>query len=84
MKRRTFIAGVGSAAVWPLVVRAQPVDLVRRIGMLLGLDDNDPVAKTIVSAFTQALVDLGWVDPRNMRMDLRCLCHTMERPCLTL
>jgi len=34
-------------------------------------DEGDPLAKTFVSAFTQALADLGWVDGRNMRMDLR-------------
>ena len=44
---------------------------MRRIGVLLGFDENDPVAKTNVSAFTQALADLGWADGRNVRMDLR-------------
>jgi hypothetical protein len=34
-------------------------------------DENDPVAKTYVSAFTQALADLGWTDGRNVRVDLR-------------
>jgi putative ABC transport system substrate-binding protein len=33
--------------------------------------ENDPVAKTYVSAFTQALSDLGWTENRNVRMDLR-------------
>jgi putative tryptophan/tyrosine transport system substrate-binding protein len=36
-----------------------------------GRDENDPVAKTYVSAFTQALADLGWTVGRNVRMDLR-------------
>ena len=44
---------------------------MRRIGVLMGFDENDPVAKTTVSAFTQALSDLGWTDGRNARMDLR-------------
>jgi putative ABC transport system substrate-binding protein len=34
-------------------------------------DENDPVRKTFVSAFTQSLADSGWTDGRNMRMDLR-------------
>ena len=34
-------------------------------------DENDPAAKTSVSAFTQALAGLGWIDGRNLRMDLR-------------
>jgi putative ABC transport system substrate-binding protein len=62
---------IGGAAAWPLAVRAQQGDRVRRIGVLMGFDENDPVAKTMVSAFTQALADLGWTDGRNMRMDLR-------------
>jgi putative tryptophan/tyrosine transport system substrate-binding protein len=69
VKRRTFIAGLGSAAAWPVVARAQQGDRVRRIGMLIGGDENDPVQKTRLSAFTQALADLGWTD--NVRMDLR-------------
>ena len=44
---------------------------MRRIGWLSGLDENDPVAMPIISAFTQALADLGWTDGRNVRMDLR-------------
>jgi putative ABC transport system substrate-binding protein len=71
LRRREFIAGVGGAAAWPVAARAQQGDRVRRIGVLMGGDQNDPVAKTQVSAFTQALADLGWTDGRNVRMDLR-------------
>ena len=71
MKRRTFLAGLGSAATWPVVARAQQSDRVRRIGVLMALDENDPVAKTYVSAFTQALAGFGWTDGRNVRIDLR-------------
>jgi putative ABC transport system substrate-binding protein len=71
VKRRTFIAGLGSAAALPLVARAQQGDRVRRIGLLMGPDENDPVPKTYVSAFTRALANLGWTDGRNVRMDLR-------------
>ena len=39
--------------------------------MLMSGDENDPVLKTYVSAFTQALAGLGWTDGRNVRMDLR-------------
>ena len=71
MRRREFIAGLGGAAVWPLAARAQQRERVRRIGVLMPYDENDPDGKTYVSAFTQALADLGWTDGRNVRMDLR-------------
>ena len=69
--RRDFIAALGGAAAWPLAVRAQQGNRVRRIGVLMPLDENDPVAKGRVSAFTQALADLGWTDGRNVRMHIR-------------
>jgi putative tryptophan/tyrosine transport system substrate-binding protein len=71
MQRREFIVGLGGAAVWPLAARAQQGDRVRRTGVLMELDENDPEAKAVVSAFTQSLADLGWIDGRNVRMDLR-------------
>ena len=71
IRRREFIAGLGSAAAWPLVARAQQPDRVRRIGALMTFNENDPEGKLRYSAFTQALADLGWTDGRNVRMDLR-------------
>jgi putative ABC transport system substrate-binding protein len=70
MKRRTFIAGLGSAAAWPVVARAQQGDRVRRIGVLMSGDENDPEQKLRLSAFTRALADLGWAEGRNVRMDV--------------
>jgi putative ABC transport system substrate-binding protein len=53
------------------VARAQQGDRMRRIGMLMPGDENDPVYKPRVSAFTQALAGFGWTEGRNVRMDLR-------------
>jgi putative ABC transport system substrate-binding protein len=70
MRRREFIAGLGSVAAWPLAARAQQqADRARRIGVLIGTDENDPLWKARISAFTQALAALGWTDGRNLRMD---------------
>ena len=71
MRRREFIAGLGSTAAWPVVARAQQSDRVRRIGLLMPYDENDPVWKPRLSAFAQALAGLGWADGRNVGMDLR-------------
>jgi len=73
MRRREFITLLGgAAAAWPLAARAQQQgERVRRIGVLMGGDENDPAWKPRLSAFTQALADLGWTDGRNARMDVR-------------
>jgi putative tryptophan/tyrosine transport system substrate-binding protein len=71
MRRREFIAGIGSAAGWPLAARAQQGERVRRIGVLMPGNENDPLARDRISAFAQALTDLGWTDGRNVRVDLR-------------
>jgi len=71
MRRREFITLVGSAAVWPLAARAQQRERVRRIGVLLALRADDPVATDRVTAFAQALQPLGWTTGRNLRIDYR-------------
>jgi putative tryptophan/tyrosine transport system substrate-binding protein len=70
MRRREFIAGLAGAVVWPLAAKAQQAGL-RRIGVLMPGDENDPMWKTNAFTFPQALADLGWTDGRNVRMDLR-------------
>ena len=71
MKRRQFITLLGGAAAWPLAARAQQGGRMRRIGVLMAGDENDPLPKPGLSAFMQALADLGWTDRRNVRIDLR-------------
>jgi putative ABC transport system substrate-binding protein len=71
IRRREFITLLGGAAAgWPLAAGAQQGERVR-IGMLMPFDENDPEGKRRLSAFTQALADLGWTDGRNVRMDVR-------------
>src|SRR6516162_1640432 len=71
IRRREFITLLGGAAAWPLAARAQQGGRVRSIGVLLPYDENEPVVKPRISAFTQALAGLGWTDGRNVRMDVR-------------
>jgi putative ABC transport system substrate-binding protein len=71
LRRREFLTLLGGATAWPIAARAQEGDRVRRIGVLMGGDENDPEQKRRYSAFTQALADLGWTDGRNLRTDLR-------------
>ena len=72
IRRREFITLVAGAVVaWPLAARAQQGERMRRISVLWPGDENDPLAKPYVSAFTQALAGLGWTDGRNVRTELR-------------
>jgi len=78
MRRREFIAGLG-AAVWPLVARAQQGDRVRRIGVLIGWDENDRSAKAGLARFTQGLQELGWTDGKNLQMEIRWAAGDVNR-----
>jgi putative ABC transport system substrate-binding protein len=72
MKRREFIALVGTAATWPLAARAQQPERIRRIGILTsGATADDPDGQTRSAAFLQGLEQLGWIDDRNIRIDYR-------------
>ena len=72
MRRRAFIRLLGSAAAaWPLAVRAQQAGPMRRIGVLMSLQENDPEGKAQLSGFTQGLSELGWMNGSNLRMEVR-------------
>jgi putative tryptophan/tyrosine transport system substrate-binding protein len=77
MRRRTFIAGLGAAA-WPLVVRAQQSERVRRIGWLIS-EENDPRTQTDKNVFHEELIKLGWIEGRNIRIDIRFAEHDPKR-----
>lgn len=70
MLRRNFITLLSGAAVaWPLATRAQQVDRVRLIGMLLPTNQNDPEYPALVDTFLQGLAQIGWTMGRNLRAE---------------
>jgi putative tryptophan/tyrosine transport system substrate-binding protein len=71
MNRRVAITLLGGTAAWPLAARAQPVDRVRRVGMLLGALAADPAWLARVAAFVQGLQQSGWSEGSNLRLDTR-------------
>jgi putative tryptophan/tyrosine transport system substrate-binding protein len=72
MNRRALISLVGGAAAWPLAVRAQQTERVRRIGILFGgFSEADPEPRARIEAFTRQLQELSWIDGRNIKIDLR-------------
>ena len=70
MQRREFITLLGGAAAWPLAVRAQPVERVRQVGVLMGVANN-AFGQVRVKAFQQQLQQLGWIEGRNIAIEYR-------------
>ena len=81
MRRREFIAGLGSAAAWPMVARAQQAKGARRVGVLMVNDEADPTERgqAVLSGFTKRLAELGWTDGRNLRIDVRWAGNDLSR-----
>ena len=79
MQRREFITLLGGAAAWPLAVRAQQPNRMRRIGVLMNAAADDPEFSRRLRAFVQEVVQLGWVEGRNVRIDIRWGAGDTER-----
>jgi putative ABC transport system substrate-binding protein len=71
VKRREFIAGLGSTVAWPLTARAQQGDRMRRVGVLMTFPVDDPYSLPRITAFVQGLQEFGWTVGRNVRLDYR-------------
>ena len=84
IRRREFMATLSGAAVaWPLAARAQSSNRMRRIGVLMGYAESyaesDPEAKGFFAGFMQTLADLGWIDGRNLQMNVRWAPGSVDR-----
>jgi putative tryptophan/tyrosine transport system substrate-binding protein len=72
MRRRDFITLVGGgAAAWPFAARAQQLDRIRLIGMLIGYAESDSQVQAQIAAFRDELQKLGWTEGRNIQIDTR-------------
>jgi putative tryptophan/tyrosine transport system substrate-binding protein len=79
MQRREFITLVGGvAAAWPLAVRAQQTERMRRVTVLLGLGEKDLEAQKRAKAFRLGMRDLGWIEGRNIQIDFRFTDSSVE------
>jgi putative tryptophan/tyrosine transport system substrate-binding protein len=67
MRRREFIGGLAAAAAMARMAYAQPAERVRRVALLTLGDGNDP----LVQSYRDDLAKLGWVEGRNLRLDVR-------------
>ena len=72
MRRREFIAFLtGSAASWSSAAHAQRPERVRRIGVLMAINADDPESKARLAAFVQGLQQLGWIIGQNVAIEYR-------------
>src|SRR5262249_52399021 len=72
VKRREFITLLGgAAAAWPLAARAQRPVEIRRIGLLMGLAEDDQATRARLAAFRQGLEKRGWSEERNVHIAYR-------------
>ena len=72
MRRRDFITLVGGTAMlWPIEVLAQQSERPRRIGILHDYPKDDPEGVMQITAFREELAKLGWIEGRNLVIDLQ-------------
>jgi putative tryptophan/tyrosine transport system substrate-binding protein len=71
MRRRDFMAGITGALALPLAARAQQKERIGRVGLLTGYRDNDRAGQIVAATIREGLANLGWVEGRNLRMDIR-------------
>jgi putative tryptophan/tyrosine transport system substrate-binding protein len=72
MERRDFITLLGGAAVaWPIAARAQQPSRTPLVGVLMGFPESDSQAQAYIAAFREGLQKLGWMEGRNIRIDIR-------------
>src|SRR5262245_44712777 len=82
MRRREFITllgGAAAAAAWPIAVRAQPGERMRRIGVLMFTTPSEPESQARLTALAQGLQEAGWAVGRNLRIDVRWSSGDMAR-----
>jgi putative tryptophan/tyrosine transport system substrate-binding protein len=70
LRRRQFITLLGGAAAWPVTARAQ-AERMRRVGLLMGYPEGDVEGQASVGAFQRRLQELGWIEGRNIQIDIR-------------
>jgi putative ABC transport system substrate-binding protein len=71
MKRRDFMAALGGVLSLPLAARAQQLNQIPRLAVLMGYGKDDPDAIARVAALREGLERLGWSEGRNIQIEIR-------------
>jgi putative ABC transport system substrate-binding protein len=79
VRRRDFITGLGGTALWPMAVRAQQPDRMRRVGVLMDTAESNPEGQARIAAFREVMQGLGWTEDRNIHIDYRWGAGDVER-----
>jgi putative ABC transport system substrate-binding protein len=79
MRRRDLIKVIGGTVAWPLAARAQNSKPTARIGVIMGIGENDPEAGPRVEALEAGLRELGWVKGRNLHIEYRWTAGDPDR-----
>jgi putative ABC transport system substrate-binding protein len=78
-RRREFIAIIGGMATWPLALRAQQIERMKRIGVLLPGGEGDSLSRNRIAALRAGLEERGWSEGRNVALEIRYLGGRPER-----
>jgi putative ABC transport system substrate-binding protein len=79
MRRREFTRLLGGATVaWSVAARAQQTERLRRIGVLTFSAESDPEGQSSIAAFREELRKLGWIEGRNIAIDIRWAAADLE------
>jgi ABC-type uncharacterized transport system substrate-binding protein len=78
VNRRDLVILLGGTAAWPVWAHAQQQERVRRVGVLEPAARDDPLRRSRVDAFVQALEPLGWTIGRNLEIDVRWATGDVE------
>jgi putative tryptophan/tyrosine transport system substrate-binding protein len=79
MRRRELIAALGGTVAWPLAAWAQQPQRLRHVGVLMNVVQDDSSGPTEVAALRQGLMELGWIEGRNIDVEFRWPGGDIER-----
>lgn len=79
MRRREFVGLIGIVGAWSLSARAQDPERMRRIGVIMGSEANDPQMQARIAAFSDGLRKLGWTIGKDIKIDVAWYGGSLER-----
>jgi putative ABC transport system substrate-binding protein len=79
MRRRDFITAFGGAAAWPVAARAQQIERVRHVGVLMATSETDKNEQSEIAEFVKSLGSRGWLPDKNIQIETRWAAGDPER-----